>query len=397
MHAQTGALEGVRILDLTRVLAGPLCTMFLGDMGAEIIKIEQPGIGDDSRAFPPRLGDESAYFMQVNRNKIGITLNLKGEGRDLFLRMVKDADVVIENYRPGTMERLGLGYADLKAVNPRIILVRISGFGQTGPYALRPGYDILAQAMGGLMGVTGWPGGEPTRSGVAMGDVLGGLSATIGLLAALRARDANGEGQEVDVSLLDTVVACLEAMPQFQLVEGRQPGLAGNRYEPAYPYDTFPTTDGRVVIGVGNDKLFATLCQVMERPDLPDDPRFRTNADRVRYHADLRPEVAAWTARFDARTVEARLLEAGVPVGPVNSITDLLADPHLAEREMFQSVPHPTAGPMTLTGPHIRFSATPSRLRTPAPTLGQDNAQVYGQLLGLDASEQERLAAKGVI
>lgn len=392
-----GALAGLRVLDLTRVLAGPLSTMFLADMGAEIIKIEQPGIGDDSRAFGPRLGDESAYFMHVNRNKIGITLNLKGKGRDLFLRMVRDADIVLENYRPGTMEKLGLGYEQLKAENPRIIFGRISGFGQDGPYAHRPGYDILAQAMGGLMGVTGWPNGEPTRSGVAMGDVLGGLSITIGLLAALHSREQTGQGQEIDVALLDTVVACLEAMPQFQLVEGRQPGLAGNRYEPAYPYDSFQTADGRVVIGVGNDKLYSILCQVLERPDLLTDPRFLTNSDRVRHHVELRPEVEAWTRQRTSRDIIDQLLKAGVPVGPINSIKDLLDDPQLAARNMFQPLAHPTAGPMTLTGPHIRFSNTPSSLRTPAPTLGQDNEVTYQRLLGLSPDEVRQLTAEGVL
>ena len=227
-------LSGLRILDLTRVLAGPFCTMMLADMGAEVIKIEQPGRGDDTRHFAPFKNGESAYYMNLNRGKQGVTLDLKA-GRELFLDLVKTADVVVENYRPGTMDKLGLGYDTLKDVNPRLVYAAVSGFGDTGPYRLRPGYDIIAQAMGGLMSTTGWPGGEPTRSGTAMADVLAGLSVTIGLLAALRHRDQTGEGQKVDVALVDSVVASLEIITQIYLTDGRVPERIGNRYESCYP------------------------------------------------------------------------------------------------------------------------------------------------------------------
>lgn len=392
-----GPLHGLRVLDLTRVLAGPFCSMMMADMGAEIIKIEQPGTGDDTRNFAPFHKGESAYYMQVNRNKIGITLNLKGKGRDLFLRMVRNADVVLENYRPGTMERLGLGYEELRAVNPRIVYGCVSGFGHNGPYSQRPGYDILAQAMGGLMSVTGWPGGQPTRSGVAMGDVLAGLSITIGVLAALRHRDQTGQGQKIDVALLDSVVACLEAQPQIYFVQGRDPSLTGNRYEPAYPYDSFATRDGSMVIGVGNDKLFVQFCDIMGCPELAQDPRFATNIQRVAHHAELRPLIEDWTRTFDAAELVDKLVNLGIPAGPINSVSDLVRDPQLAARDMFCHLDHPVAGPLTVTGSQFKFSETPASVRTPAPTLGQDNVDVYKRLLGLSEAEIEALREERVI
>ena len=397
MTSSHGPLHGLRVLDLTRVLAGPFCSMMMADMGAEIIKIEQPGSGDDTRRFAPLHNGESAYYMHVNRNKLGVTLNLKGKGRDLFLRMVKDADVVLENYRPGTMERLGLGYETLREVNPRLVYGCVSGFGHNGPYSQRPGYDILAQAMGGLMSVTGWPGGQPTRSGVAMGDVLSGLSITIGVLAALRHRDLTGQGQKIDVALLDSVVACLEAQPQIFFVQGRDPSLTGNRYEPAYPYDSFTTRDGSLVIGVGNDKLFVQFCAIMGRPELANDPRFCTNNDRVANHAALLPLIEEWTVNFGTTELVDLLVGQGVPAGPINSVSDLLRDPQLAAREMFQRMEHPTAGPLTVTGTQFKFSETPAGVRTPAPTLGQDNNDVYKRLLGLSPEEVEALRAEGVM
>ena len=242
MTNREGALSGLRVIDLTRVLAGPFCTMMLADMGAEVIKVEEPGKGDDSRHFAPFRNGESAYYMNLNRNKKGVTLNLK-KGRDIFIELVKTADVLVENYRPGTMDRLGLGYETLKKINPRLVYGAVSGFGDTGPYRLRPGYDIIGQAMGGLMSTTGWPGGEPTRTGTAMGDVLAGLSVTIGILAALRHRDQTGCGQKVDVALVDSVVASLEVITQIYLTDGHIPERIGNRYESTYPYDSFKAND----------------------------------------------------------------------------------------------------------------------------------------------------------
>ena len=280
-----GALTGVKVLDLTRVLAGPFCTMMLADMGADVVKIEEPRKGDDSRQFGPFVNGESAYYMNLNRNKRGVTLNLKHpEGKEIFLELVKKSDIVVENYRPGTMEKLGLGYEDLAQVNPGLIYACVSGFGHYGPYKYRAGYDIIGQAMGGLMSTTGWPEGEPTRTGTAMGDVLAGLSVAVALLAALKSRDTTGQGQKVDVALVDSVVASLEIINQIYLVTGKNPQRIGNRYESVYPYDSFRGSDGSLVIGCGNDKLFEKLCNVMGKPELAKDERFDKNPKRVQRH-----------------------------------------------------------------------------------------------------------------
>jgi formyl-CoA transferase len=397
MVDQAGALKGLRILDLTRVLAGPFATMMLADLGAEVIKIEQPGRGDDTRHFAPFCNGESAYYMNLNRNKLGVTLDLK-KGRDTFIELVKTADVVVENYRPGTMDKLGLGYDVLKQVNPRLVYAAVSGFGDTGPYRLRPGYDIIAQAMGGLMSTTGWPGGEPTRSGTAMADVLAGLSVTIGILSALRHRDATGEGQKVDVALVDSVVASLEIITQIFLTEGRVPERIGNRYESCYPYDSFAARDGSVVIAAANDKLWRLVCQTLGEPALADDQRFDTNAKRVQRHADIKPLVEAWTRTHTVDEIVERMLAAGVPASPIITIDKLVSDPHIAgAREMFVDIDHPKAGRTRLTGGHIKLSATPPRLLTPAPQLGQHNERVYGEMLGMGSTHIDALRRDSVI
>ncbi|MDR0466471.1 MAG: CoA transferase [Deltaproteobacteria bacterium] len=398
MHeAQQGALSGIRVLDLSRVLAGPFCTMMFADMGADVIKIEQPGTGDDSRRFAPFKEGESAYYMNLNRNKRGVTLDLK-KGKALFLDMVKKADVVVENYRPGAMEKLGLGYEDLKKVNPRIIYACISGFGHYGPYRLRPGYDIVGQAMGGLMSATGRPGGDPTRTGPAMSDVLAGLSCAVAVLAALQHRERAGQGQKVDVALVDSVVAGLEVMTQIYLTEGRIPQRIGNRYESVYPYDAFKAKDGDFVIAAGNDKLFAGLCAVMGRPELAEREEFKGNPLRVKNHALLKPIVEEWSRQHPVDYLVDALLEAGVPACPINTIDKLVDDPHIAgAREMFVEVEHPIAGKMKLTGSHLKFSDTKTSIRTPAPLLGQHSEEVYKELLGLNAQQLARYKEDGVI
>lgn len=398
MKSTQGALADLVVLDLTRVLAGPFCTMIMADMGARVIKIEQPEKGDDSRSFAPFKNGESSYYMNLNRNKEGVTLNLKGKGKEIFLELVKRADIVIENYRPGTMEKLGLGYEDLKKVNPRIIYGAISGFGHYGPFSSRPGYDIIAQAMGGLMSTTGWPGGEPTRTGTAMGDVLGGLSCAIGILAAVNARRLTGEGQKVDVALVDSVVASLEIITQIYLSTGRIPERIGNRYESIYPYDSFKTKDGECVIGAGNDKLYHIVCEAMGRPDLAGDERFLSNPDRVKNHAALKPLVEGWTQTLTSEEVVATLLTKGCPAAPINTIDKLVACPHVAgAREMFVEVEHPKAGAMKITGSHIKLTGTKPSVRTPAPLLGQDCEKVYGELLGYSAETVAHLRSEGVV
>lgn len=393
----SGALSGVRVLDLTRVLAGPFCTMMFADMGAEVIKIEEPNKGDDSRQFAPFKNGESSYYMNLNRNKKGITLNLK-KGKDLFIELVKNADIVVENYRPGTMEKLGLGYEELKKINPRIVYCAISGFGHTGPYSQRPGYDIIGQAMGGLMSTTGWPDSGPTRSGTAMSDVLAGLSAAIGTLAALHHRDKTGEGQKVDIALVDSVVASLEIITQIYLTEGRTPERIGNRYESCYPYDTFKALDGEVVIAAANDKLWNLVVDVMQQPALKEKEEFKGNPMRVKNHALLKPIVEAWTSKYTVADVVDKMLAAGVPSAPINNIDQLVSDPHIAgAREMFVEIEHPKAGKLKLTGSHIKLSQTQTSLRTPSPLLGQHTEEVLSDLLGLTTDQLAKLAQEGVV
>lgn len=394
-----GALEGVRVLDLTRVLAGPFSTMMLADMGAEVIKIEIPGQGDDTRAFGPFVNGESIYYMNLNRNKKGITLNLKDpKGKALFLEMIKKTDIVVENFRPGTMEKLGLGYEELKEVNDKIIYAAVSGFGHYGPYTKRPGYDIIAQAMGGLMSTTGWEDSGPTRTGTAMGDVLGGLSLTIGILAALKSRDITNIGQKVDVSLVDSVVASMEIITQIYLTEGRIPERIGNRYESVYPYDSFTAKDGDLVIGAGNEKLYKILCKVMEQPDLIDDERFNTIANRKANHVVLKEIINQWTEDKSVKDIVDILLANGVPAAPIYDLKQVCEDEHIAgAREMFVNVEHPIAGPTTLTGCHIKLYDTKPEIKTPAPSLGQHNEMVFKDLLGIDNVRLQQLIDEGII
>ncbi len=397
--AGKGALEGLVVLDLTRVLAGPFSGMILADLGADVIKVEEAGKGADERHLGPFKNGESAYFMNLNRNKKGITVNLKSaKGKELFRSLVKKADVVLENFRPGTMEKLGLGYEELRLLNPALVYGAVSGFGHYGPYKDRPGYDIISQAMSGLMSTTGWPDGEPTRTGTAMGDVLGGLSVTIGILAALRHRDATGQGQKVDVALVDSSVASLEIINMIYLVEGRIPQRIGNRYESTYPYDSFKATDGSLVIGTANDKLWQILCKEMGRPDLADREEWSRVRDRVREHAAVKIEVEKWTVQHPVAELVDRLLAAGVPAAPIYDIAQVVADPHIAgAREMFVEMEHPVAGKMKITGSHIKLSETPPTIRTPSPALGQSNAEIYGGRLGLSEAELQQLRDEKVI
>lgn len=394
-----GALEGVRILDLTRVLAGPFSTMILADMGAEVIKIEIPNRGDDSRAFGPYVNGESMYYMNLNRNKKGITLNLKDpKGRVMFLDLVKSADVVVENYRPGTMEKLGLGYEDLKEVNEGIVYAAVSGFGHYGPYMSRPGYDIIGQAMGGLMSTTGWSDSGPTRTGTAMGDVLGGLSVTIGILAALKNKDVTGRGQKVDVSLVDSVVSSLEIITQIYLSEGRVPERIGNRYETIYPYDSFKAMDGDLVIGAGNEKLYRILCNVMGKPELATDENYNSIPKRKMNHKELKVIIEDWTGKKTVDEIVNELLKAGVPAAPIYNLKQVCEDPHISEaREMFVDVEHPVAGQTRLTGCHIKLYDTKPSIRTPAPLLGEHNEEIYTELLKMEKNEIHELKEKGVI
>jgi CoA:oxalate CoA-transferase len=393
-----GALDGITVLDLTRILAGPYCGMLLADMGASVIKIERPKIGDDSRMNYPMKDGESYYYMNLNRNKRGITLDLKSEdGKEIFRSLVKKADVVIENYRPGVMDRLGLGYEELIKINPALVYGCVSGFGHYGPYKDRPGYDIIGQAMGGLMSTTGWPETGPTRSGTAISDVMGGISMCVGVLAAYISRLQTGKGQKVDVSLVDSVVSALEFINQIYLATGRIPERIGNRYEAGFPYDSFHAKDGDLVFAAANDKLFAVLTKLMGKPELKDDPRFCSNILRVQNHAELKSMIEEWTINYTIDETVNTLLGVGIPAGPIYNIAQVVADPHIAgAREMFVEMEHPVVGKMKVTGNQIKMSETPVRFDLPAPTLGQHTREVLSEMIGLTEEKYLELLGKDV-
>lgn len=395
-----GALENIRVLDLTRVLAGPLCTMMLADMGADVIKIEIPVVGDDTRAFGPFINGESLYYANINRNKKGITLNLKDpEGKRLFLEMARQVDVVVENYRPGVMDKLGLGYDELAKVNDQIIYAAVSGFGCYGPYTERPGYDIIAQATGGLMSITGNPGDGPMRVGNAMGDVLGGLSLVIGILAAINGRTVTGRGQRVDVSLVDSVVASLETGIQRYFVTGKLPEKLGNRYAAAYPYDSFIAKDGYFVIGCGNQKLFEKFVNyAIKKPELLTDERFATNDLRCINHAPLKAIIEEWSKDYTIDEAVQMVSDAGVPAAPIFDLKRVTEDEHIAKaREMFVTVNHPVIGEVKLNGCHVKLFDTKPTIRTHAPALGQDNESVYKEMLDLGPEDLKKFKARGII
>lgn len=374
----TRPLTGVRIIDLTRVLAGPFCTMLLADMGAEVIKIEEPLKGDDTRGYPPFDRGFSAYFANLNRNKKSVALDLKdNDSKEILWRMVRCSDVIVENYKPGTLAKLGFSYDALKEANPRIILASISGFGQYGPYTKRPGYDIIGQAMGGIMAVTGWPDSPPTRTGTAIGDILAGLNCCIGILAALKNRDNSGRGDWVDVSLVDSAVSAMETLIQIYLVEKRIPQRAGNRYEFIYPYDSFPASDGWVVLGIGNDNVWKRFCVAINREDLLNEERFRQNADRVKENEILRDIVTQWTSRNTKEDIINLLLANSVPCAPIYDVEQIVNDPHIAQaRGMIVDVGHPVEGQMKVVGCPIKFKENPVDTFLTAPALGEHTEEI---------------------
>ncbi len=391
-------LEGIRILDLTRVLAGPFTTMILADMGAEVIKIERPGVGDDSRHFGPYINDESVYFMSINRNKKSMTINLKHEkGKTIFMQMVEDADIVIENFRPGTMERLGLGYEDLKEVNDKIIYAASSGFGHTGPYSERPAYDAIVQAMGGLMSITGPKDGQPTRVGSSIGDIIAGLYTTIGILAALRYRDKEGVGQKVDISMLDGQVSILENAIARYFATGDSPKPAGNRHNSIVPFETFDTADGEIMVAAGNDNLWKKLCKAIGTKDLADDERFCSNPQREKNYEDLRPILQK---QFENKTTSSWheiLLAEGVPNGPINNIEQVVNDPQVKAREMIVEVEHPKAGKVKMAGIPIKMSESQGKIVKPSPELGEHTYEVLEKLLGYTNEDILELEDLGVL
>ena len=392
MVPPAGPLDGITVLDLTRVLSGPYCTMLLGDMGARVIKVEQPGRGDDTRAWgPPFLEGESTYFLSINRNKESITLDFKQpEGRAILSQLVERADVLIENFRPGALERAGFGYETLASRHPRLVYASISGFGQNGPRRDEPGYDAVIQAEGGLMSITGPAGGPAYRLGVAVADFISGLFAAQGILAALLVRERRGIGQRVDVAMLDAVVALLTYQAGSWFATGEVPQRMGNRHPSIAPYDTFMASDGEFVLAVGNDSQFRACCAVAGMDALSDDPRFATNAARVEHYDVLRPLL---NERFRTETRQrwiARMTAASVPAGAVRTVDEVLADPQVLAREMVAALDHPLLGSLKQLGLPVKLSGTPGALRRPPPRLGEHTDAVLQQDLGIDA---ERIAA----
>jgi crotonobetainyl-CoA:carnitine CoA-transferase CaiB-like acyl-CoA transferase len=375
-------LENLTVLDFSRVLAGPYCTMQLADLGARVIKIEHPDRGDDTRAWgPPFVNGESAYFLSVNRNKESVALDLKAPGaRAVVNALLARADVVVENFRPGTMDRLGLGYAAVSRRHPRVVYCAISGFGQTGPRRAEAGYDAMMQAEGGLMSITGAPEGPPFRLGVAIGDIATGMLAVQGILAALFVRERTGRGQLVDIAMLDAVASLLTYQASSAFATGVTPPAMGNRHPSIAPYDSFAVSDGEFVLSVGNDDQFRRLAEVLGVPLLAADPRFLANADRVTHYDALRTELSAQLARWTRADVLKALTAAGVPCGAVRTVTEALADPQLTARDMIVPLEHVTAGRITVLGSALKLSETPATIRTPPPTLGQHTAAVLREL-----------------
>ena len=375
---QSGALKGLKVLDLTRVLAGPVCTMLLADMGAEVIKLEVPGTGDDSRGFPPFKKGESTYFINNNRNKKSIVLNLKDPSdHQKLVEIVKSMDVLVENFRPGTMEKLGLGYEDLKETNSRLIYASISGFGQYGPYKGKPGYDIIGQAMGGIMSITGWPDSPPTRTGTAIADFLAALFCTIGILSALNARKSSGKGQQIDVSIADSVVTAIGTILQIYLAEGRIPKRAGNKYSFIAPYEAFKAKDGWFVLGVGSESIWKKFCKTIDKEELIDDKRFTLNADRIKNNDVLVDMINDWAGNYSVNEIIDILEKEGIPVAPINELDQIVNDPHIAvAREMIQKIVHPIVGEVDVVGNPIKMSDTPPGIYSSSPLLGEHTDEI---------------------
>ena len=404
----SGPLNGIRVFDLTRVLAGPSCTQILGDLGADVIKIERPELGDDTRKYgPPFVLDvngtettESGYYLSANRNKRSVTLNLTGaEGQSLAKRMINQCQVLAENFKVGNLAKFGLDYTSLKAENPGLVYCSITGFGQTGPKAKRPGYDFMAQGLGGIMSITGPPGGEPHRVGIPIADLTAGLWAAISINAALRHREVTGEGQHLDISLLDTQVSLLSIQGLNYLTSGEVPGLLGNAHPNIVPYQVFPTADGNIIVAVGNDDQFKRYCEFAGVPELIDDERFVTNKARVQNREALTQILNdVMRQKPSAYWLEA-LEKIKITCGPINNIDQVFDDAQVAARGMRIEMNHPATGgePLSLIGSPSKMSVTEVSYRHAPPMLGQHTEEVLEELLGLDAAECYRLREQGVI
>jgi len=392
------SLTGFRVLDLTRFLSGPYCTMVLAELGADVIKIEQPGTGDDSRRMAPKIKGESYPFAMPNRSKRSVSLDLKSErGKQLFLELAKDADLIIENFRPGVVKRLGIGYEDIKAINPDILYASISGFGQTGPYKERPGFDIMAQGVVGFMRMTGEPGGKPAKIGIAINDIAAGVTSVYSIMAAEMHRRATGEGQYIDISLVDAGLAWTVWESGAYFADGEVPQATGTRHRRSTPYQAYRTSDGYVVIGANNDRLWLRLINdVLGTPEWAEDPRFATLPDRMKNIDELEREIEAITTTASTHEWIDKLDKAGVVGGPVLTYDEALQDEHVLSRNMVVDVEHPVIGPMKTIGPPAKFSGIDFSVRGPAPWLGQHTAEVLGEV-GVDEAEIKDLFTEGVL
>lgn len=405
-----GALSHLRVLDLSRVLAGPWSGQILADLGAEVIKVERPGTGDDTRAWgPPFLKDsrgdntsEAAYYLSANRNKRSVTIDFtQPEGQRLVRELAAKSDIVIENFKVGGLASYGLDYESLRQINPQLIYCSITGFGQTGPYAKRAGYDFMIQGLGGLMSLTGRPEGEegagPVKVGVALTDILTGLYSTVAILAALAHRDQHGGGQHIDMALLDVQVACLANQAMNYLTTGTPPRRLGNAHPNIVPYQDFPTADGDFILTVGNDGQFRKFAEVAGQPQWADDPRFATNKLRVANRAELIPLIRQATVFKTTAEWVSQLEQAGVPCGPINDLAQMFADPQVKARGLAIDIPHPLAGSVPQVASPIRLSETPVEYRNAPPLLGEHTEQVLGDVLGLAAVDVQRLREAGVV
>ncbi|WP_404328540.1 CaiB/BaiF CoA transferase family protein [Mesobacillus maritimus] len=393
-----GPLEGIKVLELSRTLAGPFCSMQLADMGAEVIKVEQPGIGDETRSYtPPEINGQSCYFMSLNKNKKSITLNLKSEeGQKVVKQLVKDADVLIENFRNGTMEKFGLGYDVLKEINPRLVYCAVSGFGRSGPMKDEPAYDLIMQGFGGLMSVTGEEGRAPVKVGFSVVDLATGLYAALGIVLAIHAREKTGKGQFVESSLLETIVSLTNYLGQNVLATGKAPERLGSAHPSLVPYQAFETKDGYVIIGVPNDWLWKKMCDALGLDDLKDHPKYAENINRVANREELVGILTEYTKTKESAEIIDILKRAGVPSGPINNIAQLLEHPQVIHREMVQEVQHPTIGALKMLGVPLKLSETPGSIRKAPPLLSENTKEVL-ETLGYNSEDLKNFKEKGVI
>ena len=393
-----GPLEGIKVLDLTRVLAGPYATMILSDLGADVIKIEQPEIGDESRNFGPFKNGFSLYFMSVNRGKRSITLDLKTDrGKDIFKQLVKQSDILVENFRPGTMKKLGLDYETLAAEHPALIYAACSGFGQTGPFAEKGAYDMIIQGMGGIISITGEPDGPPVRVGTSISDITAALFTTIGILSALHNRNSTGKGQLVDVAMLDSLVAVLENAIVRYFATDEIPQPLGSRHPAITPFEAFESADGHIIIAIGNDTLWAKFCEHVDQKNLISDPRFRTNVERTANHSELFPILSEiMRQRTTDEWIDA-LENIGVPCGPINTIDKVVNHPQVQARNMITQVIHQMTGAVEVPGLPIKLSDTPGDVDIPAPNLGEHTVEILTDVLKMSTDEVKQLKQERII